>query len=308
MEENSGLNAAEQAFFDNGGATDPESGDEATSETHQGESQKETSSGEEKTQAPEAATPPAPEPKQEKEKTVPLAALHQARMEIKEIRERNAKMEQMFQKLVEQKQQAEQPQIPAVDVDPLAHFSMRNQQLEQSIQKLTQTQQQWEQQQAQQAQETQFQRQITALESEFKRSNPDYDDATIYLKTQIANDLQERGASNEEIHASINSQMRTMVIQASNAGINPAQLAYYMAQAKGYKSKTAAPPQNIESTQQELAQESAAKIAQINKGQQAAKSLSSTGGKSKPELTLEAMAEMDDAELEKHWGQIKKLM
>ena len=50
------------------------------------------------------------------------------------------------------------------------------------------------------------------------------------------------------------------------------------------------------------------KIAQINKGQIASKSLSSTAGKTKPELTLEAMLSMDDSELEDNWSKIKKLM
>lgn len=298
MSEDIGLTPSETAFFESGGETAPETVESTSSETTENESQevKNESSTEDT-----AVETKAPEQKQEK--TVPLAALHQARSEIKEMREKYAKMEQVFQRFAQMQEHAEQPKLPSLEENPVAYFEARNQQLEQTIHQLKETQQQFEARQAQEAQEAQFRYAVQAVESEFAKANPDYADAIYHLRSQIYQDALNRGATPQEAEASLMQQMHVMIINAAQVGINPAKMVYHMAQVRGFKSKQAEPQR-----QEQHAQSSAEKIASINKGQAAAKSLSSTGGKGKAELTLEAMAEMDDDELAKHWGQIKKLM
>lgn len=299
MSEDIGLTPSETAFFESGGETAPESVESTSSETTENESQEVQNESSTEDAAVETK---APEQKQEKqEKTVPLAALHQARSEIKEMREKYAKMEQVFQRFAQMQEQAEQPKLPSLEENPVAYFEARNQQLEQTIHQLKETQQQFEARQAQEAQEAQFRYAVQAVEAEFAKTNPDYPDATHYLRSEIYQDALNRGATPQEAEASLLQQMRVMIVNAAQVGINPAQMVYHMAQARGFKTK------QVEAPKQEQ-QSPSEKIASINKGQAAAKSLSSTGGKGKAELTLEAMAEMDDDELAKHWGQIKKLM
>lgn len=318
----SALTPGEQAYFESGGQADPESGELASEEESSQSSKAESKSVEKSTAVDEPASTDTKQQKaaEKPAPTVPLAALHQARMEIKETKEKFAaleqkaqRMEQIYQQLAEERQRAAQaanaPQIPALDVDPVAHFAAKTQQLEQYIVQLHQTmqeqntmsQQQWQQhQQAQQQamQQQQFVQNVERSINEYKKTTPDFDVAADFLKAQIADDLTNQGVM--DVQAGVNSQLMAIINSAQAAGMNPAHLAYQMAIGRGYTSQqqkaTASSQANTD------------KIAQINKGQAAAKSLSSTGGKANGELTLEAMAEMDDDELAKHWGQLKKMM
>ena len=314
MEETSGLSPAETAYFESGGQTNPESVESTSSETTESSSQETQSStqtsGEEQTQT-EVKQETKPEPQQKQEKTVPLAALHQARAEMKELKAQKERMEQLFQQLVQERQQTgrqqEQPQIPSLETDPVNHFAYKNQLLERQLaeerQHREQWQRDWEQRQQQTIQEQQFRSHVARLENEFASNTPDYQDATNYLKQSIANDLEMRGVDPADIPAYINQQIHVMTVQAIQTGMNPAQLAYHMAQARGFRPPVKEQPQN---TQKQVTNEE--KIANINKGQSAAKSLSATGGKGKPDLTLESLAEMDADDLEKHWKDISKMM
>lgn len=323
MENDSALTSGEAAFFETGGATDHGAGDSAAgadagkAAPTGGEGQ--PGAAEQAQPGNEDAAGGEQKPKQQQEKTVPLAALHQARAEIRETKERftqleqrNAQMERVFQQFMAQQEQAQAPQIPAADADPIAHFTMTQQQLQNQIQHLQQqlqaqgqqTQQQWQEHQQQQQvaqQQQQFVNRVNHSVNEFKQTHADFDEASNYLKEQLANDLALQGVEN--VNAAVDQQIVALVHSAMNVGLSPAQLAYQMAMSRGYKQKQAAPAAPA-------GQDNAGKIAQINKGQAAAKSLSSTGGKGKAELTLEAMAEMSDEELSKQWDQIRiqKLM
>lgn len=305
FEETSGMTPSEMAFFENGGQSEPDdvgsTNEEQVTEEVTNDSnaiaQEEQVLDDTKTQEVNQKQEVKQEAKPEKQ--VPLAALHQARMELKELKEKNAQMEKMFQEWQKQKQEAEAPQIPTLETDPLGHVLTKQQQLEQHLYQLKQEQAAFEQRQAEAAREAQFVRGVQALEAEFAKDHKDYHEATDFLKSQIASDLEMQGATPQEINTAIAEQMRVLVVQAANVGINPAQLVYNIAQAKGF-----APKQ----TQQVNQQVPIDKIAQINKGQLAAKSLSNTQGKVKHELTLNEMASMDDAELEKNWANLRKLM
>ncbi len=285
MEENSGLTPSEEAAFENGGTTDPESGDAVDDEVE--------STGGEAENTPKESAPAEPAPKV---KMVPHAALHEARMEAKETRERMAKMEQTFQQIQQRIQQQNQPQIPDINDDAVGHFVAKQQQLEQQQQQIVQyQQQQFEQQQAQQ-QENNFRNQLSSIESQFAQSNPDYSQASDFLRTSIQKDFEMMGMTAQAASAATYNQLKFMIIQAAEAGNNPAEQAYAVAKARGY------------GRQENTGNAALNKIANIKNGQNAAKSLSGTSGKGESGITLEALAEMDADELEKNWHKIAKLM
>jgi hypothetical protein len=320
--ENSGLTPSEQAFFESGGQTAPDAVETTSSEATENESQVTQDSGVEQTQqtqqteqAQAESAQQTTEQKQDKqdkpEKMVSIHALHQARMENKEMRQKLENMERTFQEF--QKRFAPpEPQIPTVDVDPIAHFQARTQQLEQTIQEMNKRLESGDHEQRQREQQSQFARQVYTLESQFKAQTPDYDEATLFLKQGMYNDLLNRGALPDEIPAMIDNQIGAMARQMLQVGMNPAQVAYHMAQSRGFKSKSAQEAEQRQAQEQaqqraQQQQQNQQKIESINKGQSAAKSLSSTGGQGKGELTLEALAEMDADELDKHWAEIQKL-
>ena len=182
--------------------------------------------------------------------------------------------------------------LPSIDTEPVDYFLHKNQQLEQSLQQVQQQFQEQQNQQQSQAQDANLRRELASIEAEFVSKTPDYMESANYLKQQVANDLYNRGVSQEDLGRAVDEQMKAMVLQSANMGANPAEFAYNLAKSRGFKSKPV-----IDTS----------KIASIQKGQVAAKSLSSATGKVKGELTMESMAEMSDDELSEHWHMLKKL-
>lgn len=285
-EEVSALTPNEEAFFESGGQDDSglneqESSTEAKAEQQESEQQAEQAQ-------------PAPKP----EKTVPLAALHQARMENKELRQRTERMEQTFNKLLERVQQGQQQQLPDPAQDPVGFIQLRDQQYQQELEALRGQMQQTQEQRQQQEQDLQFFSQVQSVESQYAAANPDYPDAARFLQQHIVEGFINQGYSQQEAIDRMYKQVRGMIQIATHMGMNPAQVGHTLAKSVGYAAKAPVDQNKV----------NAEKIAQINKGQVAAKSLSTQGGAGKAAITLEALAEMDPEEMEKHWDQIKKLM
>lgn len=279
MEEISALTPSEEAFFESGGETAPE--ETASTETENTEAEARTE-----------VTETKPEAKEDRpEKMVSIHALHQARMENREMREKMAKMEKLFQDM----QQRPQVQLPEFEQDPATHLKLTTQQQQERIEQLSQTLEQQQRQTEEQRQDQQLRTQFAQVEAEFSKTVPDYPHATHYLANTLSQQLYEQGYSQEQIGPMVYNQFKNWVLQAAQAGLNPAHFAYETAKARGYR------PQPTQGTNKE-------KIESINKGQSAAKSLSSTSGKGEPELTLEAMAEMSEDDLAKNWHKIQKLM
>ncbi len=81
-------------------------------------------------------------------------------------------------------------------------------------------------------------------------------------------------------------------------GVNPGERIYALAKMRGFSQQQVQPQTPIADATQ--------KIDQLEKGLNASKSLSGASGKASAELTLEALASMEDADFDKAWEKMIK--
>ena len=271
-EETAALTPEETTFFESGG--------EAPLEPV------ETPAVEATTDVPEL-TPEAPK-EPEKPKVVPLEALHEARSinkemreQIRQLSEQKAAMEKRFAEMMRQTE----PQPPAFDENPAENLRHE----------VTQTKAQLEQMaKATQAaqQEAQFSAWYQGQAAQFSQQTPDFMSAYQTFIGARQAELENAGMAPSQIQAQIKQDEMALAISAAKIGINPAQLIYQAAMAKGYqKAAPAAPAQP---------QAPSNKLETVAKGIQSSKSLSQVAGKAPENLTLEALANMPDHEFRQY--------
>lgn len=216
--------------------------------------------------------------KPEPEKMVPLAALHEARIANREMRQKVQQMEQRFQEIMGKV--APEPQLPGPDEDPVTNFHQRIAQLESLIE-----------QSQRQTQEAQYTNQVVTTYSQhaakFAEQEPSFKDAYSYLVNGRQHQYMEAGYSKEEATALTQREEFNVVQQALQMGLNPAAMVYNMAQTYGWKPREAAVVQNNLET--------------VAKGMKANKSLSAAKGQPVDNVTLEAIASMSDEDFNKYW-------
>jgi hypothetical protein len=265
------LTAGENKFFESGGQEAPPEATEVS--------------------APEPVTnTPAPTaPVQQDDKQVPLAALHEARQIQKELREqakkaqdearfareKAEKMEQTFQSfLAERTKEA----APKYEEDPLGALKYENDQLKKQVEEVNtgvkKTQDEWQRTQQYQS----FAQHVQSQEASYKQQAQDYDQAIAYLKDVRLQDYADLGYTQEDATAALQNEILGLAQAAVQKGKNAADVAYKMAQRYGYKAKT-----------------SDSKLETLAKGQEASKSLA--GGKADVALTLDALSQLDDEQL-----------
>lgn len=245
----------------------------------------ETPAAETPTDAPEL-TPDAPK-ESEKPKVVPLEALHEARSINKEMREQIRQLNE--QKLAMEKRFSEfmdranpKPPTPAFEENPAEHLRAE----------VTQTKAQLEQMaQATKAaqQEQQFATWYQAQANQFSQQTPDFMDAYKTFIGARQQELENAGMAPAQIQAQIKQDEMVLAISAAKVGVNPAQMIYHAALAKGYQKAQAAP-----------AQQATNKLETVAKGIQSSKSLSQVAGKAPENLTLEYLANMPDHEFKQY--------
>jgi hypothetical protein len=268
------LTASENKFFESGGQEAPPEAVEVA--------------------APEPVTNPTPSaptaPVQQDDKQVPLAALHEARQIQKELREqakkaqdearfareKAEKMELTFQSfLAERTKEA----APKYEEDPLGALKYENDQLKKQVEEVNtgvkKTQDEWQRTQQYQS----FAQHVQSQEAEFKKQAQDYDHAIAYLKDVRLQDYADLGYSQEDATSALQNEILGLAQAAVQKGKNAADVAYKMAQRYGYKAKT-----------------SDTKLETLAKGQEASKALA--GGKADVALSLDALSQLDDEQLD----------
>src|SRR6185312_1412787 len=232
-----------------------------------------------KAEEPKAAEPP---PKVEDEpKFVPLAALKEERIKRQEAEkraeERQNLLEERLKLLAERIKPKDEPKAPTVEENPIEVLKQTQQQLQQ-VQQL----------QVHQAQRLQFANHVAAQVNSFKGQTPDYDAAYKFAVESTRQELRARGFPEEQIPAILENGEFQLAQEALQRGKNPGQHFYEFAQARGYRKPEPAPPQVAPVPD---------KLATIEKGQQAARSLGSMGGGAAPKKTLETLISMSEAEI-----------
>lgn len=170
-------------------------------------------------------------------KTVPLAALHEERERRKELAEQvkreaaeRAKLEGRFEELKQRLMAppAPPPEIPSLDVDPVANFDARLRQQEQA-------RQQTEAERQQRAQIAAFHNAVTQAEVQYRAQATDYDAAIAHLQRTFETEATFMGITPGDI-------ARSVAVTALQNGRNPAEVAYQMAKARGYAGPKPAAP------------------------------------------------------------------
>ena len=191
-------------------------------------------------------------------------------------------------------EQEKGPQVPNLEDEPVENIDTRLRSLEGMAQNYGQ--QQNVNQQLQQANT-----QVQAMEQQFAGTTPDYGVAVNHVQNLLVQDLQLRGVDAMTAAGQVRQEMAMAAIQVLVNGQDPAAVLYERAKLMGYK--PAAP--NGEEAKEASLEEKAAQLKTVEQGQTANRSLSDGGGRAsgQPE-TLEDLANLSDAEIDKHWNRI----
>jgi hypothetical protein len=234
---------------------------------------------------------------------VPQAALHEARKEGQELRERMARMETLWQQSQAERrqeaarvqQQAQQGQIPDFDSDPIGHLRAQNAILEQNMRQM-QGQSQESMRQQEEARQTHAMLENYAAQTrEFAKTAPDRDDAYQFLVDHRDKELQALGfADPVQRQARLQYEEGFIAANAMRQGLNPAAAMYEAAKLRGYVKKGSAVGDE--------------RLARIVKGQKNSASLGAVKGAGEGDggLSLEALASMSGEEFDKAWEKARK--
>ena len=200
----------------------------------------------------EPAEKPAGEEKEPDGRTVPLEALHEARAELKALREEQEKMQQWRDGLVNRIQEARQQQealrlqaeraeqarqqeaAPDENEDPLAAIAWLKQQLLKEREELDQFRNQTQEQRQQQEQATRQQQQVSemlreadAVIGELSEKNPVVGEAVEFAGKAIRQELAQSnpGMTSPQLDAAVE---QAMINYVYNAPTDPAMLETYI--------------------------------------------------------------------------------
>lgn len=252
------------------------------------------------------------EPKDEERRTVPLAALHEAREQNRQMREQIQRMEGRFQQVLEklkpaEKEQKEEEQLPDPKEDPLGYLEGKNRLLEREIQALKQHDQQQDQASQHQSMINRISHDYRTAAAEFSSQKSDFMDAYNYLVGMRQKELEALGAPPDAIQNTIMQEELQLAASAFQNQRNPAEMLYRMAEIRGYKPeshpKGKEPPPTKEE-QEEASKTDEEKFEKMAAGMKSSKTLKST---SPPEgtPTLEKLAAIeDDEEFDKAWDKL----
>jgi len=223
------------------------------------------------------------------------AAMHEERERRKEYQRRLEEqghelyqVKSQYQQIMERIQQAQAPQPPSFDEDPLGAMAHQLEKQRQAIeyQQAVETHRMQEQQQMQRMQAFQDTYKNTAIQ--YANQQKDFGDAYKYLIDHRFNELKKYGWDDQTAQRLMLEDEMAIVSNAFQSGLNPAQQLYEAAKFRGYPGKA---PQGT-------AQD---KIRDHAKAKESAVSLSNTPSSSRSSegLTAEAILAMDDAEFDK---------
>jgi len=244
----------------------------------------------EPTPEPQAETPPVEEAAHEP-KTVPIAALSEARKQAKQLREQmeerdrnnaaaiaelNAKLERLANPPAPE---------PSFDENPAENLRQRQERLENEQRAWNEERQRVANETKQETEKRQvisyISSEVDKAETEFTAKTPDYMEAVNYLRSVSEKNLRAQGMTDANRIAQItHEQALNMAANSIQQGLNPAEVAYAFAKNYGYVHK-------VDATRQVKAMAEAQGRTQTM-----------GNGKADTALSIAALSQMDDAELD----------
>ena len=267
---------------------------------------------------PAAASAPAPSPAAPppvaESPQVPLAALHEERRKRAEIEAERQQLRAQLEQFQRAIQQAQAPQPPDPEQDPVGYLAFQNQQLQARIQQMDEWRAQQERERQAQTQYATLTQTVAAAEQSFRAKTPDYDQAAAY-----ALQMEDKRLSAFYPDPGVRTQvLRTeaaqLLAQLVREGRDPAEGLYQMAKNMGYAAPAAAAAPASPAAQAAapapapapVAPAAAAAAETIQKGLK--QQTVSAGGSTPPsEMTPEMLAAISDpAEFNKAWAKFAK--
>lgn len=259
--------------------------------------------------APAPAPAPAPSPAAAESPQVPLAALHEERRKRAEIEAERQQLRAQIEQFQRAMQEAQAPQAPDPEQDPVGYLSFQNQQLQAQVRQMAEWRAQQEQERQQQTQFATLTQRVGAAEQAFRAKTPDYDQAA-----QFAMQMEDRRLSafypDPAVRAQVlRNEATQLLAQLVHEGRDPAEGLYQMAKNMGYgtpaPAPVAAPAAAPAPAPAAPAAAAAAETIQRGLKQQ---TVSGAGGSTPPsEMTPEMMAAISDpAEFNKAWAKFAK--
>lgn len=292
------LSKEEQAYFETGGAELPSPVSEAP----------EINTAD--TSAPEALEPSQPSPEQsseqprdEKGKFVPHQALHAEREEhkktkaqLEEINRRQAILEDRWNTMLKATQAQKEPEQgpPDPETDIFGHAKWQAEQLRKLEAQLSERQKQEEQFYQQSQAEQEITNYWQASVQDYATRTPEFRDAAQWLSDFRHKQLEalaivdKRMADPAARNQQIDAELKAIIGQAKQEGLNPAELVHQLAKGWGFAPKPAEQTITLPD-----------KLSSIEKAQQASRTLASTGGKTSEPLTADAILQMPNDEFAK---------
>lgn len=258
-----------------------------------------------------AAAAEAAKGKSDDGKTVPLAALHESRAEIKRLRDERAADAERFatlekrtnlilEKLVPKEPEVKPEVIPDFEIDPTGWIAgtmkATGKDLEAVKTELTALRQEKaarDETDKNRGTINDIMNYAVSKENEFKAVTPDYDAASAFLLTSRKEELEEIGKTPAEIQQIIQLEKLSIANDCKTTGKNPAQAIYNIAKKRGYK---APDPVADAAAAAEIGKD---KLETTRKGTEHGTSLTGTRGNAPSPLTAQRLLEMSEAEFAK---------
>ena len=261
--------------------------------------------------AQEAKTAEAPTPTPETQKPVPqvpIHALHQARMQEREMKQRLQEQQRVIDELKNQflqyKNQSNKP-VPSFEEDPLTH-------IKEKLKGLDEIQEQQRQFQALSAKQqedinriNEISSDVTLMEQDFRKVTPDYDKALSFITEFRKGELADMGITDpRQVNQIIAQNAMSLSMQALQIGKNPAEMVYSIAKRYGYKAE--APTTIVDQAQQQLLNQQKSDLQAIEQGQQNASKTLTGAGKNEQDSNIKALLDAEGTEFDTLWKQIFK--
>jgi len=285
------LSTEEQKYFDSGGEAEPEV-QEAPQEAEP--TPAEAADSEAPVSEPEPVQEPEnkaePEERTEERKMVDIRALHEERANTRELKARLAQMEREHREAMQRLQSFEkqinpQQQPPQFEENPAEYLRGEVETVKKSLEQTRQQEQQTRQVEA-------FKSWYAAQAAEFSQKQPDFNEAYETLVRARHEELANAGLTRDQAVQRFWAEEAELARSAGQTGINPAQLIYQAAVAKGYKPK-----------QQNTNAPIPKKLENVARGMESARP--NVGGAGKLEnLTPEWLEQSSDAEFLAKWDEV----
>lgn len=224
---------------------------------------------------------------------VPQEALHEARREVRETKERMARMEALWQQLQQQRTQPQQqaPQIPDENEDPIGHLKALQRLTAQQLHQVNTERAQRQAQEEQHARTQDMLNRYASSVKQFAKDAPDFNEAYQHLVNARDRELEIAGWRDPvKRQERLEYEEGLIVGQALHSGDNPGQILYELAKNRGYKSPVAKEQEN--------------RLAQLQAGQKASKSLGGSKGSPEGVSSLEALSNLEGKEFDEAWAKL----